>query len=118
MKRSAIERATERVMRSSQQLARQIAGQLLQEKRAKAHARKRARELELRRKLQLGAAVISAGLSEWDITEVRGVLLEAKERVGRSPTMRMAARKRGEQQAFGTATRPPLSVPAPTGETE
>lgn len=112
MNSSAIERAAERVLRSSRQLARQIAGQLLQEQRAKTHARKRARDIELRRKLQFGAAVISAGLGEWDFTEVLGVLLEAKERVGRSPTMRMAARKRGEQRATGAiSSTAPISPP-------
>lgn len=41
--------------------------------------------------------------SEWDTAELLGALLDAQERLARSPTQRLAARKRGEQFLHGSA---------------
>lgn len=112
MSSASVEKWTEQLMHTAQQLARVKANQLLREQRQKVRSKERARRLTARRRALIGEAAERAGLAEWTIPEILGVLLEAHERVGRSPTLRMAARKRGEQH-LGVVAPPvdPLASP-------
>lgn len=64
---------------------------------AAAGLRTQERRALARRRFELGEAVMSAGLAEWSVSEILGVLLDARERIGGSPSKRRAAWKRGEQ---------------------
>lgn len=90
------DKLTERVANATQRLAALKARQLLRELRAEHQAKQRARRNELRRRFDFGAAVLTAGCGEFAAVEVIGLLLDAKQRIGTSPTMRLAARKRGQ----------------------
>jgi hypothetical protein len=107
-----IERRTERIVNESRKLARDLAQELLRERRAATQIRQKKRRARMLRRLDLGAAVQSAGLGEWSTPELVGALLDAEERLGRSPTMRMAARQRGEQH-LAVARGPPATPSLP-----
>ena len=68
--------------------------------RAKAQAEQRRHDQH--RRLQLGDVVLCVN-SDWDTAELLGALLDAQERLSRSPTQRLVARKRGEQFLHGPA---------------
>lgn len=90
----AIARALERATRDISQVR---ARELAREMREKAERQERARKEAFRRRLAMGEIVSRAGLDHWSAAEVLGLLLDAKDRAGDSPTMRMGLRQRGEQ---------------------
>jgi len=90
------DKLTERVASATERLAKLKARQLLREMRTEHQAKRLARRTDLRRRLDLGGAVLTAGCGDFVMVEVIGLLLDAKERIGNSPTMRLAARKRGQ----------------------
>lgn len=88
-----VERA---LLRATREVSQAQAKELLQEMRAKAKLKEAARKNEFRRRLAMGEVVSHAGLDDWSTAEVLGLLLEGKERVGASPTMRLGMKQRGE----------------------
>jgi hypothetical protein len=92
------ERITEQVARATERLGQLKAREMLREMCAAVRAKARARRSDIQRRLQLGGAVMSAGLGDWHVNEVIGVLLDANERVGGSPTLRLGMRKRAEAE--------------------
>ena len=89
------DKLTEQVVRATQRLAQLRARQLLRQLRAASQAKAKARQADFRRRIQFGGAVIAAGLGNWEVSEIVGVLLDGRERCGSSPTLRMSMRKRG-----------------------
>jgi Conjugal transfer protein TraD len=87
----------ERVARATQRLAALKAQQLMREMREQHRARQRARRLQERRRLELGAAVAVSGVDHLSFEELVGMLLDAKERLGSSPTMMLGMRKKGAE---------------------
>jgi len=87
----------ERVARATQRLAMLKARQLLREMRAERRTREAARRQTHQRRMALGYAAFMAGVEDYTTEEVVGMLLDAKERLGHSPTQRLAMRKRGEE---------------------
>lgn len=83
------------MLKATQRVAQLRARQLLGEMRTAARAKAELRRLEARRRFELGGAVLAAG-GDWTAAEVVGIMLEARERVGHSPTMRMGLGRRGE----------------------
>ncbi|MEO5625683.1 MAG: hypothetical protein ABIQ70_06735 [Dokdonella sp.] len=90
------DKLTQRLALTTERLTSLKAQQLERELRTAYVAKQRARRVELRRRLDLGKAVLTAGCGEFAMVEVVGLLLDAKERVGPSPTMRLAMRKKGQ----------------------
>lgn len=90
----AIARALERATRDISQVR---ARELAREMREKAERQERARKEAFRRRLAMGEIVSRVGLDDWSVEEVLGLLLDGKERVGSSATMRLGMRQRGEQ---------------------
>ncbi|MDR3385436.1 MAG: conjugal transfer protein TraD [Rudaea sp.] len=91
------DRIASQVARATERIGQLKARQLLREMRADARARARARRADARRRLMFGGVVLHAGFGDWDAAEVLGVLLDAREKIGGSPTLRLGMRKRGEQ---------------------
>lgn len=60
--------------------------------------------------MKWGAAVIKAGMDDWEVTEVIGLLVDAKARVGTSSTQRLGMKRLG-QMHLGIV--PPLAEDAP-----
>jgi len=87
----------ERVARATERLAVMKARQLLREMREQKKARDSARRIGTQRRMELGHATFMAGVENYSSEEVVGMLLDAKERLGHSPTQRLAIRKRGEE---------------------
>jgi|GEM_PF-4292602 hypothetical protein len=85
------------VARATQRLAVLKARQLLREMKAQKRTREVARRQTLQRRMELGHATSMAGVDDYSADEVVGMLLDAKERMGHSPTQRLALRKRGEE---------------------
>ena len=108
---SPSDKLNERVASATQQLAALKARQLMREMRAAHLAKQRARRQETRRRMELGGAVLTAGCGDFTVVEVIGMLLDSKERVGASPTVRLAIRKRG-QEWFASFV--PPNLPDPT----
>lgn len=90
-------KTADQVARATQRLAQLKARQLLQEMRAAAKARNKARRVQYQRRLELGAAVISAGCGEWRPEHVVGVLVEHRAHVEASPTVRAWFGQRGRE---------------------
>jgi len=90
------DKLSQRLALTTERLASLKAQQLERELRTAYVAKQRARRIELRRRLDLGKAVLTAGCGELAMVEVIGLLLDAKERVGPSPTMKLAMRKKGQ----------------------
>lgn len=85
-----------RLYRAAQQAAQREAKSLLKALR-RAHAEKqKARRRQVRRRIELGEAVLSAGCGDWPTLEVLGALLDAVQRHGQSPTQRLALKHRAE----------------------
>ncbi|GMV29154.1 MAG: hypothetical protein AMXMBFR59_12790 [Rhodanobacteraceae bacterium] len=97
-----VERA---LLRATREVSQAQAKELLQEMRAKAKLKEAARKNEFRRRLAMGEVVSHAGLDDWSTAEVLGLLLEGKERVGASPTMRLGMKQRGEQHTHQASAR-------------
>ncbi len=86
-----------RVALATRRLSQVVASQLLRDRVAALKARKAERAALFRRKMAMGDAVMAAGLTEWEPAEIVGALLDAKDRIGTSPTQRMGLRQRGQQ---------------------
>lgn len=82
-----------RIVKMTHRLAALEARRLLRERQHAAQARK----AEMRRRIELGGAVIAAGCGDWLVPEIIGLLLDGMERVGSSPTIRLGMKQRGEQ---------------------
>lgn len=87
----------ERVARATERLAVLKARQLLREMREHKKAREAAQRAAVQRRMELGHATFLAGMEDYSSEEVVGLLLDAKERLGHSPTQRLALKKRGEE---------------------
>lgn len=92
---SAQDRLVQRVASAAQRIGQEQARLLFRELRNAERLRIRQRRADFRRRLQLGTAVLAADLDGWEASEIVGMLLDAKERVEGSPTMRLGMRKRG-----------------------
>lgn len=100
-----------RVANATRRLAQLTARQLLRERRAALRTQAADRRSELQRRMKWGAAVIQAGMDDWEVAEVVGLLVEGKARLGTSTTQRLGLRKQGE--AFlGINGQPTLSAKA------
>lgn len=86
-----------RVASATRRLSQVVASQLLRDRVAALKAKKAERVALFRRKMAMGDAVLIAGLSDWEPAEIIGVLLDAKDRIGDSPTQRLGLRQRGQQ---------------------
>lgn len=85
------------VLRATQRLAQMRARELLRENRRALRAKSVQRRASIRRRIELGDAVCSAGLEEWETPTVLGLLLDGRDRATQSPTMKLALTKRGEE---------------------
>jgi hypothetical protein len=85
------------VVRATNRLAVVKARQLLREMREQKRVRKLEERRAEKRKMALGHATFLAGVDDFSPEEVVGMLLDAKERLGHSPTQRLAMRKRGDE---------------------
>lgn len=93
---SASAKINQRVAEMTDRLATLKSRQLLRELQFEQRARELIRKRDARRRWEIGTAVLEAGFGDWHALEVVGVLLEAKERIGDSPTQRLAVRIRAE----------------------
>ena len=94
-----------RLERTGTRWAQLRAQQLFQEMRARSKAKELQRRQAVRRAIEAGNAVLSVA-SDWTPTELTGALLDAQERMNRSATFRLAARKRGEEHLCQGAESP------------
>jgi len=101
---SSEEHIAKQVAKATDRLGQLKARQLLKDMREATRARAQLRRTEMRRRMEFGGAVISAGFERWEPTEVLGVLLDAHDRVASSPTMRLGLRKRGETALSASET--------------
>jgi len=85
-----------RIASKTEQLGQLVARRMLRKQREAIRARARQRLVDLERRKELGGAVLAAGLGDWSVSEVVGLLLEGQDHLGHSPTMRLGVRKRGE----------------------
>jgi hypothetical protein len=101
------------IERATKSISKKLARQMMEEMREAAEAKAKARKEDQRRRFALGGAVIAAGMGEWELAEVVGVLLDGRDRVAGSPTMRLGMRKRGEAAIGGSsgARGQPLTMP-------
>lgn len=88
---------TDAVAKATQRLAMLKARQLLRELRAQKRNRAAEQRRSLQRRMELGHAVLLADVDGYSSEEIVGMLLDAKERLGHSPTQRLAMKKRGEE---------------------
>jgi hypothetical protein len=86
--------ATE-IERATKGISKKLARQMMHEMREAAEAKAKARKEDQRRRFALGGAVIAAGMGEWELVEIVGLLLDGCDRVASSQTMRLGMRKRG-----------------------
>lgn len=96
MDASADGKLARRIASKTEQLGQLVARRLLREQREAMKERARQRRADLERRKELGGAVLAAGLDDWSVSEVVGLLLEGQDHLGYSPTMRLGVRKRGE----------------------
>lgn len=101
---SSSDKLSERVASATQRLAALKARQLMREMRNAHLAKLRARREERRKRLEFGGAVLTAKCTDFSSVEIVGLLLDGKERVGASPTMRLAIRKKGQEWLEGIST--------------
>jgi hypothetical protein len=95
------------VVRATNRLATLKARQLLREMRERKRALEAAERRAQRRRLELGHAAAMADIDDYSPEEVVGMLLDAKERLGHSPTQRLAMRKKGEEWLRAPLQNPP-----------
>lgn len=107
----ALDRYSQRVTRATQRLMALKTQQLRREMAEQNRARQVARRRDQRRRVELGSAVLLAGCGQLETDELVGLLLDARDRIGSSPTMRMAFRKRGREWM---QQEQPAVPPAPT----
>lgn len=103
---SGQETHADRVARATERLAVLKARQLLREMREQKKKREATQRLNVQRRMELGHASFLAGVEDYTSAEVVGMLLDAKERLGHSPTQRMAMKKRGEEWLRQTCLQP------------
>jgi hypothetical protein len=86
---------------------------LLRQMRKAARVNARNRRADVRRRVELGGAVIAADLGECETAEIVGLLLGGRKWVGGSSAMRIGMRKRGEAALGGNngASGQPSTVP-------
>lgn len=96
------ERLTARIAATTHRLGQLKARELLREMRATERRRSSERRTLARRRVELGDAILKAGCGDWDVMEIVGTLVDARERFGLSSTQRLGMRKKGEV-ACGTA---------------
>ena len=101
-----------RMQETAQQWAQAHARQLLTHMRARARMKATHRREYANRCRLLGQFVNELGDPNWSPTELAGVLLEARESLA-SPTMRLAAKQRGEAHFARQAGRGALASAAP-----
>jgi hypothetical protein len=90
------DRLTEQVGRATQRLIQLRARQMLRDLRKTAREKALSRAADTRHRQELGGAVLAAHMDDWTPPEIVGLLLDGKDRVGHSTTMRLGIRKRGE----------------------
>lgn len=102
----------ERIASAARDLGQLEARRLFKDLTRGARAKAKARRLELRRRFELGGAVIAAGCGDWTIAEVAGLIANGREQAGASPTMRMGFRQQGESMlaSQSLAKRPRLKA--------
>lgn len=109
------QRLERRMQETAQQWAQAHARQLLTHMRARARMKATHRREHANRCRLLGQVVSELGDPNWSPTELAGVLLEARESLA-SPTMRLAAKQRGEAHFERSKTAPGLPSPSPPQE--
>lgn len=100
-----------RLTATAEQLTQRRKAQLMRDWRRSTTQRAQQRKDELRVKIELGGAVVKAGLRSWSHDEVLGLLLDGRDRVSHSSTLRLAVRKKGEACRTGRpaeTTQPPV----------
>lgn len=107
-----------RIRRATDRLAQRHARRLLRRMREETRARTQMRREEGRRRSALGAAVLAAGLGDWQSAELLGLLLTGRDRATASPGIRETLRVRGEAELApvqnATVPAPALSSEAPS----
>jgi hypothetical protein len=110
------DKLAERLANTADRLARLKARQLLRDMQTKNRIEDAERRADVRRRIELGSAVLTAGCGDWTPTEIVGLLLDGRERAGSSPTMRIGARRRGEEHL--SLTPKPRGQDPPNQETD
>lgn len=100
MSAASLEKWMEQLMDLAEKIGGIKARQLSREQRQKDRSKDLERRFRARRHALIAEATRTAGLAEWSIPEILGVLLDARERIGHSPTLRLAATKRAEQHVI------------------
>lgn len=107
-----------RIDRARQKLSRLKAQLRLRNARSNAKMKTLQRRAEYRRRLNLGGAVLAAGVGDWEADELLGLLLDGRDRALGSKTARLAMRKRGQavlapqpEDARSVAAAPASSIP-------
>lgn len=104
-----------RIRRATNRLSQRQARRLLRQMRQEDRELSRARRHEARQQSKLGAAVLAAGLGDWQSAELLGLLLTGRDRAVASPGLRETLRTRGEAE-LATAQKSTASVrPSPPG---
>lgn len=103
-----------RLTATVEQLSERRKAQLMRDWRRSTTQRAKERREGLRVKIELGSAVFKAGLRSWSQDEVLGLLLDGRDRVSHSPTLRLAVRKKGEAFRTGRPAEATQSSSPPT----
>ncbi|WP_207215847.1 conjugal transfer protein TraD [Pseudolysobacter antarcticus] len=90
------DRLAQQVAIAAQRLGQLKARQMLREMRDAAQVKARTRRADVRRRLELGGAVIIADCADLTMSELIGILVDGKDRIQGSATMRLALGKRGD----------------------
>jgi len=98
------QRLAEQISTTMRRLGQLKARELRREMRAADRQRSSERRALARRRVELGDAVIKAGCGDWAVSEIVGVLVDARDRIGGSSTQMLGMRKRGEAWLAGTPT--------------
>ena len=109
MDASADGKLARRIASKTEQLGQLVARRLLREQRKAMRARAQARRAESQKRMAFGKAVVDSGCEQWSVSELVGVLLDARARIGASATQMLGMRKRGEAHLNGVL----LHEPAP-----
>lgn len=89
-------REDEVMLRATQRVVKAQANRLLRKMQVAVRDKAKVRQINRKRLLAFGAAVIKAGCDQWAPEEVGGALMDVRERIGDSVTMRLGFRKRAE----------------------
>ncbi len=99
---SASTKINQRVAEMTDRLATLKSRQLMRELQFEQRTRELIRKRDARRRWEIGTAVLEAGFGDWHSLELVGALLDVKERIGDSPTQRLAVRIRAEGHLYRT----------------